>query len=80
MLHVVSSRILIFLGFNAQATRRSGSGTNGDGAGPRAGLIMWCKFLYVTTAGGGSSSGGTLFHVLLLPTQLTIISAGVSVI
>ena len=41
----------------------SGAGTNGDGAVPRAGLILAGNTLYGTAAGGGSSGNGTVFAV-----------------
>ena len=42
---------------------RIGSYTNGDGAGPQAGLILSGSTLYGTASQGGSSGGGTLFAV-----------------
>src|SRR5205823_13068801 len=44
--------------------------TNGDGAAPRAGLILSGNTLYGTAVGGGSSGAGTVFSLSLLP-QLT---------
>ncbi len=41
----------------------SGYGSNGDGAIPRAGLILAGNTLYGTAAGGGSSGNGTVFAV-----------------
>jgi len=37
--------------------------TNGDGAGPNAGVILSGTTLYGTAQGGGSSGNGTLFRI-----------------
>src|SRR5665213_485508 len=47
------------------------TGTNSDGAYPRAGLILSGNTLYGTAEGGGSSGNGTVFAVSTNGTGLT---------
>jgi uncharacterized repeat protein (TIGR03803 family) len=56
------------------------NGTNSDGAGQFAGLILLGNALYGTAEKGGSSGSGTVFSLTLPPPQLTIIRAGANVI
>jgi uncharacterized repeat protein (TIGR03803 family) len=49
--------------FRALSTNSLGLYTNGDGAGPLAGLILSGNTLYGTAASGGSSGVGTVFAV-----------------
>jgi len=49
--------------FTAVSTNSSGVYTNGDGANPQAGLILWSNTLYGTAANGGGSGGGTVFAI-----------------
>jgi uncharacterized repeat protein (TIGR03803 family) len=57
-------------------------GTNSDGTGPEAGLILSGNTLYGTASGGGSSGYGTVFSLSLptAPPQLNIIPSAGSVI
>jgi uncharacterized repeat protein (TIGR03803 family) len=55
-----------------------GFGTNSDGAGPQAVLILSGNTLYGTAAYGGSSGNGTVFS-LFIPPQLTIVRSGTNV-
>ena len=49
--------------FTAVGTNSSGVYTNGDGANPQAGLILWSNTLYGTASVGGSSGNGTVFAI-----------------
>jgi uncharacterized repeat protein (TIGR03803 family) len=49
--------------FTAVSTNSSGVYTNGDGANPQAGLILWSNTLYGTAANGGGSGSGTVFAI-----------------
>jgi uncharacterized repeat protein (TIGR03803 family) len=56
------------------------SGTNSDGAGPSAALILSGNTLYGTAMGGGSSGNGTVFSLRLPPAPtLTIIPLAANV-
>jgi uncharacterized repeat protein (TIGR03803 family) len=47
--------------------------TNGDGAGPTAGLVLSANTLYGTTSSGGRGAGGTVFSVKTDGTDFTIL-------
>jgi uncharacterized repeat protein (TIGR03803 family) len=49
--------------FTATGTNSSGAYTNGDGAGPRAGLLRSGNTLYGTAYQGGPSGNGTVYSV-----------------
>jgi uncharacterized repeat protein (TIGR03803 family) len=49
--------------FTATGTNSSGAYTNGDGAGPRAGLLRSGTTLYGTAYQGGPSGNGTVYSV-----------------
>jgi uncharacterized repeat protein (TIGR03803 family) len=65
--------------FTACATNSSGVETNGDGAGPQAGLILSGNTLYGTASAGGTSGNGTVFSLSFRP-QLTITPSGTNVV
>jgi uncharacterized repeat protein (TIGR03803 family) len=49
--------------FTATVTNSSGARTNGDGAGPQAGLLLSGGTLYGTANGGGTNGFGTIFAI-----------------
>lgn len=49
--------------FSAVSKNSSGTYTNGDGAGPYAGLVLCSNMLYGTTSAGGNAGAGTVFAV-----------------
>ena len=59
------------------------TGTNSDGSGPVAGLVLSGNTLYGTASGGGSSGNGTVFSLSLPPIggpQVTISISGANVV
>jgi uncharacterized repeat protein (TIGR03803 family) len=60
-------------------TSTSSPGTNSDGAGPYASLLLSGNTLYGTTSGGGGFGYGTVFSLSFTP-QLSITFSGPNVV
>src|SRR5580765_653256 len=50
-------------GSGFQTLHDFGGSTNGEGANPLAGLILWGNTLFGTTSAGGASNNGTIFSI-----------------